>query len=217
MISPRGARQERFGGGEGGFGDGFGHRRAARVGVEAVRRVVRVQGDDAVKAVDRQFAFQQGDLRLERFAPELAVEVEARARMPGAVLVAGRVADEVGVNLVAERQHGPGGQLVEKFPQRQRAFGFVAMDGGKNPEPQPIAAAAAGRAARSAAGNIPRPRARIRPAAHTARCPAAVRPRGRGGDRSRPEPGGRAWRASRQASSGASFARPTGCRASRWR
>src|SRR5437762_3567074 len=108
--------------------------RAAHESVETIARIVAMQGNEAIIALARQLAFDQLHLWPRRAAPELAIEILARARMTRAVLVTGRIAQRVKMDLVLPRERRHGFKRADQIAQRVHARGFVPMNARKDGE-----------------------------------------------------------------------------------
>src|ERR1700722_17901152 len=80
------------------------------------------------------FRLQQLYFRLGGIFPKLAVKVLAAARVPSAVLEAGRIADRVNEETITFGEFRICFQRRHETSQGQRALGFIAMNGGKNPD-----------------------------------------------------------------------------------
>src|SRR5581483_9561548 len=135
------ARQELFRLPQCRFQQVLGKDRAGHVAVEAVTGIIGMEADDAVERMRPDFRLQQSDFRLARIPPEQAVEVDAGSRMPRVVLEAGWIAEWVEEEAIALREFGIFFQRRCETRQRQRAFRFIAVNGGENANSNSIAAA----------------------------------------------------------------------------
>jgi hypothetical protein len=131
-----------FGGGERGLDDVLGDLGAKGESVEAGGIAVGMEGDDAVEAKGAELALEEAHFRLVGSEPEFAVEIAAAAGMPGGVLVAGRIAQRVDVELVATGDGGLGLEQLEEADGGQNARGLVTMDTGKEGNAEVLPAAA---------------------------------------------------------------------------
>ena len=118
------------------------HLRAEGEGVEPGRIVVGVERNQPVEAQRADLPLEQLHLRLARAEPEFAVQIAPAARMPRAVLEAGRIAKRVDVDLVAARELGILRQLLQETDRRENPRRLIAMNAGENPDAIVIAAAA---------------------------------------------------------------------------
>ena len=89
---------------------------AQGVATKTAAGVIGLQGDDPVVTLGPEFVLQDFDLRLDGAAPELAVEVEAGAVVPGAVLVTGGIAQRIEREFVARG----GRRIVSPSPAPSR-------------------------------------------------------------------------------------------------
>src|SRR5476651_731356 len=84
---------------------------------------------------------QKLHLRLARTDPEFPIQIAAAPRMARAVLEAGRIAKRIDVNLITPRQVGIVRQLLQKTNRRENTRSLIAMNAGKNADPEVIAPA----------------------------------------------------------------------------
>src|SRR5262249_33303058 len=92
-----------------------------------VARIVGVQRDDSVEPTLRQFTLEDHHLGLRRFAPELAIQILAAARFARAVLVAGRVAKRIDVEMKGAAEKRVVLHEAQKIDQRVNSRWLVAV------------------------------------------------------------------------------------------
>lgn len=116
------------GGPKGGLEEMLGEHITADIAIDAITGVIRVKAYQAIEMKALEVAFQNAHFRFRGVFPKLAIHVGTSAEPPGAIHIAGGIANRVKMNFEATGKLRIFMQFINQSNQRMNAGGFVAMN-----------------------------------------------------------------------------------------